>query len=103
METESSLFYSCLVWGAPALWLTVAALAFSRGLRLSASLVALSSLASLAQPILFSAGYSLPTDWQTIPGPLLHAQKVAWVAEYMLPVISFLGLLLGYVYATRRT
>lgn len=103
METESSLFYSCLVWGVPAIWIAVAALAFVRGSRVSAALVALSALASLVQPILFSAGYALPTDWQTIPGPLLPSQRVAWVAEYALPVVSFLGLLLGYIYAMRRT
>lgn len=103
METESGLFYNSLVWGVPVLWLVVAAIAFVRGLRISALLVAVSAIASLAQPILFNAGYSLPSDWQTNQGSLLPAQQVAWVAEYVLPVVSFLGLLLGYVYATRRT
>jgi len=103
MEIETGLFYNSLLWGVPVLWLVVAATAFARGLRVSAALVVVSAAASLAQPILFFAGYSLPTDWQTSSGPLLPAQRVAWVAEYVLPVVSFLGLLLGYVYAMRRT
>jgi hypothetical protein len=103
METESGLFYNSLVWGVPVLWLIVAAIAFGRGVRVSALLVAVSAIASLAQPILFNAGYSLSADWQTSQGPLLPVQQVAWFAEYVLPVVSFFGLLLGYVYAVRRT
>jgi hypothetical protein len=102
MEIETGLLYNSLLWGSPVLWLVVAATAFARGMRVSAALVAVSAAASLTQPILFFAGYSLPTDWETNPSSLMPAQRVAWVAEYVLQVVTFLALLLGYVYAIRR-
>ena len=100
MESESNmLLNNLLTWGVPVLWVLIAIFSYFRGLHRSAICIAIAGIASLAEPILFYAGYSLPTDWVTQSEPLQPSQYLAWLAQYVLPIVGVLGLFVGYLLA----
>jgi len=102
MEVDSGLFNSLLTWGAPLLRLTIAVLAFQRGKQESGFFVGLAAVAAFLQPVLFYTGYGLPTDWIVQQEALTWHQWVGWIGEYVLPVVSMLGLVFGYGLLLRR-
>ncbi len=93
------LLNDILIWVVPILWIFISIFSFLRGFRGSACFIAIAGIASLLEPILFYAGYSLPTDWTTQSTPFQPVHYVAWFAQYVLPVIGVLGLLIGYLLA----